>query len=152
VDGAQRPSIRRWLSAARHPARRDGVIAAALLVLPWALAWVLTPRHHLDTTVVTILVTLAISLPTLWLTWAAFRNASMPAPVDSAARPGIITAGPGSAVADRGGIAIGQVVYQQRRGVIGKPVRLARVSNDHAPRQGVSPGRDVFTGLLAPMT
>jgi hypothetical protein len=29
---------------------------------------------------------------------------------------------------------------------------LARVSNDHAPRQGVSPGRDVFTGLLAPMT
>jgi tetratricopeptide (TPR) repeat protein len=29
---------------------------------------------------------------------------------------------------------------------------LARVSNDHAPRQGVLPGRDVFTGLLAPMT
>ena len=29
---------------------------------------------------------------------------------------------------------------------------LARVSNDHAPRLGVSPGRDVFTGLLAPMT
>jgi len=29
---------------------------------------------------------------------------------------------------------------------------LARVSNDHAPRQGVSPGRDGFTGPLAPMT
>jgi alkanesulfonate monooxygenase SsuD/methylene tetrahydromethanopterin reductase-like flavin-dependent oxidoreductase (luciferase family) len=29
---------------------------------------------------------------------------------------------------------------------------LARVSNDHAPRQDVSPGRDGFTGPLAPMT
>ena len=29
---------------------------------------------------------------------------------------------------------------------------LARVSNDHAPRQGVVPGRDGFTGPLAPMT
>ena len=31
-------------------------------------------------------------------------------------------------------------------------LHLARVSNDHAPRQGVSPGRDGFTGPLAPMT
>jgi len=29
---------------------------------------------------------------------------------------------------------------------------LARVSNDHAPCQNVLPGRDVFSGLLAPMT
>jgi hypothetical protein len=29
---------------------------------------------------------------------------------------------------------------------------LARVSNDHAPCQGVSAGRDGFRGLLAPMT
>jgi hypothetical protein len=36
MDSAKRFSVRRWLSAARHPTRRDGVIAAALLVLPWA--------------------------------------------------------------------------------------------------------------------
>ena len=36
-----------------------------------------------------------------------------------------MTARPGAAVADRAGTAIGQVVYQYRRGVTGKPVRLA---------------------------
>jgi len=36
MDSAKRFSVRRWLSSARHPTRRDGVIAA-LLVLPWAL-------------------------------------------------------------------------------------------------------------------
>ena len=121
----QRPSVRRWLSAARHPARRDGVIAAALLALPWALAWAVAPHHHLDATAVTILAAVTIPLSGLWLTWAAFRNASRAAPADSGARPGIIAAGPGAVVADRGGTAIGQVVYQQRRGVTGKPVRLA---------------------------
>jgi hypothetical protein len=124
VDDAQRPSVRRWLAAARHPAWHDGVIAAALLVLPWALVWALAPHHHLDSTAVTILVTVTIPLAGLWLTWAAFRNASRPAPADGGARPGIITAGPGSVVADRGGTAIGQVV-QQHPGVTGKPVRLA---------------------------
>jgi hypothetical protein len=124
VDGAQRPGVRRWLSAARHPARRDGVIAAALLVLPWALAWALEPHHHLDTTAVTILVSVTIPLSGLWLTWATFRNAS-PAPADTGAGPGIIITGPGALVADRGGTGIGQVVYQQRRDVTGKPVRLA---------------------------
>jgi Tetratricopeptide repeat len=135
----QRPSVRRWLPAARHPARRDGVIAAALLALPWALAWAVAPHHHLDAATVTILAAVTIPLSGLWLTWAAFRNASRPAPADSGARPGIIAAGPGAViadrggaaigpgavVADRGGTAIGQVVYQQRRGVTGKPVRLA---------------------------
>jgi hypothetical protein len=123
VDGARHPGVRSWLSAARHPARRDGVIAAALVVLPWALAWVLAPHHHLDTTLVTILVPVAIPLAALWLAWAAFRNASRPS-VGSGAEPGIMTAGPGSMIADRGGTAIGQVVYQQPRGVTGKPVRL----------------------------
>ena len=73
----------------------------------------------------TILVSVTIPLSGLWLTWAAFRNASRPAPAVSRAGSGIITAGPGSVVAGRGGTAIGQVVYQQRRGVTGKPVRLA---------------------------
>ena len=46
-------------------------------------------------------------------------------PADSGTGPGIVTAGPGSVVADGGETAIGRVVYQQRRGVTGKPVRLA---------------------------
>jgi hypothetical protein len=125
VDGAKRFSVRRWLSAARHPTRRDGVIAAALLVLPWALVWVRAPHHHLDATAVTSLVTVTIPLATLWLTWAAVRNASRLGPADSWAGPAIMTARPGAAVADRAGRAIGQVVYQYRRGVTGKPVRLA---------------------------
>ena len=32
------------------------MIAAALVVLPWALVWAVAPHHHLDSTVVTILV------------------------------------------------------------------------------------------------
>jgi len=125
VDGAKRHGVRRWLPAASHPARRDGVIAAALLVLPWALAWLLAPHHHLHADAVTALVAVTIPLATLWLTWAAFRNASKPASGDSGARPGIITAGPGSVAADREGIAIDQVLYHERRRVTGKPVRLA---------------------------
>jgi hypothetical protein len=62
VDGAKRFSVRRWLSAARHPTRRDGLIAAALLVLPWALVWVRAPHHHLDATAVTSLITVTIPL------------------------------------------------------------------------------------------
>ncbi|HEV3290003.1 MAG TPA: tetratricopeptide repeat protein [Streptosporangiaceae bacterium] len=85
----------------------------------------MAPHHYLDLTAVTILVAVTIPLSGLWLTWAAFRNASTPAPADSGARPGIIVVGPGAAVADRGGTAIGQVVYQRHRGVTGKPVRLA---------------------------
>ena len=100
------------------------MIAAALLLLPWAL-WALAPHHHFDATAVTILVTVTIPLAGLWFTWAAFRNASRAAPADSGTGPGIVTAGPGSVVADGGETAIGRVVYQQRRGVTGKPVRLA---------------------------
>ena len=92
-------------------------------MLPWALAWVLARHHHLDTTAVTSLVTVSIPLATLWLAWAAFRNASRPSE-DSGAGPGIMPSEPGSVVADRWGTAIGQVVYRQRREVTGKPVRL----------------------------
>lgn len=81
----KRQGLRRWLSAARHPARRDGVIAAALLVLPWALAWVLVRHHHLDVTTVTVLVALTVPLATLSLTWAAVRNASRHGPADAGA-------------------------------------------------------------------
>ena len=90
----------------------------ALLVLPWVLGWALAPHHHLGATAVTILVSVTIPLSTLWLTWGGFRTASRADSADNAAGPGI-TAGPGSVV------TIGQVVYQQRRGVTGKPVRLA---------------------------
>ena len=100
------------------------MIAAALLLLPWAL-WALAPHHRFDATAVTILVTVSIPLAGLWLTWAGFRNASRPAPADSGTGPGIVTAGPGSVVGDGEETAIVRVVYQQRRGVTGKPVRLA---------------------------
>jgi hypothetical protein len=125
MDGTKSLGVRRWLSAARHPTRRDGVIAAALLVLPWALVWVQAPHHHFDATAVTSLATVTIPLATLWLAWAAFRNASRPGPADSGADPAIMPSRPGAAVADRAGTVIGQVVYQYRRGVTGKPVRLA---------------------------
>ncbi len=103
------------------------MIAAALLVLPWALAWVLARNHHLDTTAVAILVPVTVPLATLWLTWAAFRNTSRPSE-DSGAGPGIMTSEPGSVVANRGVTAIGQVVYKQRPEVTGKPVRLGDVA------------------------
>jgi hypothetical protein len=37
MGGANSPGVRDWLSAVRHPGRRDGVIAVVLLVLPWVL-------------------------------------------------------------------------------------------------------------------
>ena len=122
-EGALCPSVRRWLAAAPHPTRRDDVIAAALLLLPWAL-WALAPDHRFDATAVTILVTVSISLVGLWFTWAAFRNASRAASADSGTGPGIVNAGPGSVVADDVETAIGRVVYRQRREGTGKPVRL----------------------------
>jgi len=139
VYGKQLVDVRRWLFAARHPARRDGVIAAALLVLPWPLVWTLAPHHHLDSAAVTILLTLTIPLAGFWLTWAGFRDASRSTTADGGTGPRGITTGPDSVVADRGGIAVGYggtaVVFRQRRGVIGKPVQL-----DYPPQQLV--GRD----------
>jgi hypothetical protein len=47
VNRAKRPDRRHLLAAVRHPARRDGVIALVLFVLPW-VALAPTRRHHLD--------------------------------------------------------------------------------------------------------
>ena len=47
----------------------------ALLLLPWVVALVLVRRHHhLDVAAVTILFAVSLGLPTLWVTWAAFRG------------------------------------------------------------------------------
>ena len=47
----------------------------ALLLLPWVVALVLVRRHHhLDGGTVGILVAVSLGLPTLWLTWAAYRG------------------------------------------------------------------------------
>ena len=109
------------------------MIAAALLVLPWVLLWALAPDHHLDATAVTILASVSIPLSALWLTWKTYL-ASRPGPADAGAGSEVINAGPGSAVAGPGGTAvvagpggtaIGNVEYQQRQGITGKPVRLA---------------------------
>jgi Tetratricopeptide repeat len=181
VGGTQGAGVRGWLSAARHPAGRDGLIAVGLLVAPWVLVWLLAPHHHLDATAVAILAAGSIGLSTLWLTWAAYR-ASRTAPAEGGAGPGTVTAGPGavaagpggsvaghlvaaagdlnlraasggvaggvihgdvtaagpgSVVAGPGGTAIGQAAYQPRRGVTGKPVRLADPPPLLAGREGL---------------
>src|SRR5260370_26576848 len=75
MSGVKRPDRRRWLDAARHPTRRDGAVLWALLLLPWVVALVLVRRHHhLDVAAVTILVAMSLGLPTLWVTWAAYRG------------------------------------------------------------------------------
>ena len=75
---AKRPDRRHFLAAARHPAGRDGIIALTLFLLPW-VALLLVLRHHLDSgTMVAALSAVAaasIGVSTLWLTWAALREA-----------------------------------------------------------------------------
>ena len=74
VNRAKRPE-RRHLRAAAHPTRRDGVIAMALLVLPWVVALAQVHRHrHLDGGTIGILVAVSLGMPTLWVTWAAYRG------------------------------------------------------------------------------
>jgi NACHT domain-containing protein len=74
VERAKGPG-RRHLRAAVHPTRRDGVIAIALLVLPWIVALVLVLRHHhLDGGAIGMLVAVSLGLPTLWVAWAAYRG------------------------------------------------------------------------------
>ena len=47
-----------------------------LLLLPWAVALILVHRHHhLDSGAVGIATALSVGLPTLWVTWAAYRDA-----------------------------------------------------------------------------
>jgi hypothetical protein len=101
VNGTRRSYGRRWLDAARHPARRDGALLWALLVLPWVVALVWVRRHHhLDVGGWTLVLTASVGLPTLWVAWAAFRDSRR-----SAAAGG----GPGMAqVADELASAVGE--------------------------------------------
>ena len=99
---ASRPGWRRWLAAARHPARKDGAVAVALAVLPWVvalavwLAWL--GRDHLDAGTAAAVIfgfaALTAALPSAWLTWAAFRDASSTG-TPGAGRQSGTAAGPG---------------------------------------------------------
>jgi NACHT domain len=77
VNRAKRPDRRHLIATGRHPTRRDGAIALVLFLLPWA-ALALVRRHHLDAgtmaAVVFGLAAVSIGLPTLWVTWAAYRD------------------------------------------------------------------------------
>jgi hypothetical protein len=115
VDSAHGAGVRRWLSSARHPVRRDGVIAAALLVLPWALAWAMAPKNHLNAIAVAILASATIPLAGLWLTWAAFRNAGKLGSPDSAAESKIVIAKPASVIAGCEGTDVDPGVHQERQ-------------------------------------
>jgi hypothetical protein len=91
VSDAKRLDWRHWLAAARHPARKDGAIAVALLVLPWVIAlvlWLLWFRHHhrdpgVAAAVIAIFAAVAVGLPTMWLAWVPIRNASRSATAGS---------------------------------------------------------------------
>ena len=78
VNHMKRSDRRHLLPGARHPARRDGVVALTLFLLPW-VAMAQVRHHHLDAgTLVAVIAALAatsIGLSTLWLTWAALREA-----------------------------------------------------------------------------
>jgi NACHT domain len=51
------------------------VVLWALFVLPWVVALVLVRRHHhLDVGGWTLALTVSLGLPTLWVTWATFRD------------------------------------------------------------------------------
>jgi len=101
VAGIRRSYGRRWLDVARHPARRDGAVLWALLVLPWVVGLVLTRRHHhLDAGGWTVVLAVSLGLPTLWVAWAAFRDAR---------RSGSADSGPGlRRVADELAVAVGK--------------------------------------------
>ena len=77
MNRAKRPDRRHLRAAARHPTRRDGVIAMALLLLPWATVLVAARRHHhLDFGAVAAV---SIGLATLWVAWATLRGPKRPA-------------------------------------------------------------------------
>jgi NACHT domain len=60
----------------RHPARRDGAVAAVLFLLPAFIGLALVFLHRpMDVATVTVLVTAAVGLPVAWLTWAVYRDA-----------------------------------------------------------------------------
>jgi hypothetical protein len=101
VTGTRRSYGRHWLDAARHPARRDGAVLWALLALPWVGGLVLTRRHHhLDAGGWTLILTVSLGLPTLWVAWATFRDAR---------RSGAAESGPGlPRIADELAVAVGR--------------------------------------------
>jgi NACHT domain len=75
VSRGKHPGGRRWLAAVSHPTRRDGAVALALLLLPWAVALVQVLRHHrLDSGAVGIVATVSLGLPALWLAWVGYRD------------------------------------------------------------------------------
>ena len=76
VNVVKSPDWRRWVAAARHPAPTDGVIAVALLGMPWLIVLVLNLLHHVNDTAVTILASASFGLPLVWLTWVLIRNAN----------------------------------------------------------------------------
>lgn len=70
-----------------------------LLVLPWVTGLVLARRHHLGAGGWGVVLTVSLSLPTLWVTWAPFRDAR---------RAGAADRGPGLArIADELAAAVG---------------------------------------------
>jgi hypothetical protein len=84
MNHARRLEWRQWLAATRHPARKDGGIAVALIVLPWMIALVLCifwfRRHHLDVGTAAAVIfgfaAVSVGLPVVWLAWVPIRNAS----------------------------------------------------------------------------
>lgn len=74
LNRVRRPDWRDLLAAA-DPARQDGAVAVALLVLPCGSSPDLVSlRYHLDGGTVTVLVAASLGLPVLWVTWAAYRG------------------------------------------------------------------------------
>jgi hypothetical protein len=93
--GIAKRSDKRRLRAAVHSTRRDGAIAIALLVLPWVMVLGRSP-HYLDVGTVGILAAVSLGLPTLWITWVAYRGlASRDASEQQANSPPVPTAAEG---------------------------------------------------------
>ena len=105
MNHARRLDWRQWLAATRHPARKDGAIAVALLVLPWVIALVLwllwLRRHHLDAGTAAAVIfgfaAVSVGLPVVWLAWVPIRNASrssVPSGGDRAPGPTVLAGTP----------------------------------------------------------
>lgn len=79
VSADERDATPRWLSGVRHPARRDGLLALVLFVLPALVALALEHRdRHVDGGTIGVLVSASLGLPVLWLTWAVYRESRRP--------------------------------------------------------------------------